>query len=619
MRYTSTTILLFTLFCANYTFASEWHHGLSFFGDLKYPSGFQHFDYVNPDAPKAGEIKMSALGNFDNLNFFIRKGNEPVGMNYDTNALIYERLMFKADDEPASQYGWLAESVRLAQDYSWAEFRLRPEARWHDGVPITAKDVLYTYERLKDEGSPVLRLEFSNALKAEITGPLQIKFYFQRATSPEEAQTVANMYVLPEHYWETRTFNETSLDIPLGSGPYRIAEIEPGRKIIYQRVTDYWGRDIPVMKGRHNFDRVSYDYFSDESVIHEAHKSRVIDSRLEGVAKRWATEYDFPGHRHGYFIKDLIVTERPFGMAWGLILNLRDPKFDDVRIREAIGLAYNFEWSNRVLNHGFYDRVDSFFENSDLAQEGLPSDRELELLEPFRAQVPPRVFTETYVPARTTGRGYARENLLRAAKLLEEAGYEIEDGKLVDAKSREPFTIEFMTVSIYLERFLMPLIASLERLGIESTIRTVEVSQYINRLGKFDFEATLRNYSQTTVPGRELRNYWGSRAADRPYSRNSAGIKDPVVDALIEKMIASRSRGELKAVASALDRVLLWNFYAIPGFFPPGYRYGYWDKFERPKIQARFRSGYYDTWWYSEEKAKKLEEGMKRVNSGGES
>lgn len=604
------------LLCSNTLLASEWRHGMSFFGDLKYPPGFSHLEYANPDAPKTGTIKVPQLGNFDNLNFFIRKGREPSGMDYAQGSYIYDRLMFKVDDEPASQYGWIAESVRLADDYSWVEFRLRGEARWHDGKPITAHDVVYTFRQLKEKGSPVLRLEFAQVADVEVINERQVKFYLRGATSPKPAQSVADMIVLPEHYWSKRAFDETTLEIPLGSGPYRIAEIDPGRKIVYERVDDYWGRDIPVMKGRFNFDEVVYDYFSDENVIHEAHKARVVDARLDGVAKRWATEYDFPGYRHGYFIKDLIVTERPFGMVWGLVFNLRMKKFEDVRVREAIALAYDFEWSNRVLNHGFYDRVDSFFENSDLAHEGLPSAAELELLEPYRGQVPERVFTEPYVPTSTSGRGYPRENLLKAARLLKEAGYEVVDGALVDGETGEPFTVEFLTVSIYLERYLMPLLSALERLGIDTSIRTVEVSQYINRLGKFDFEATLRTYGQTLVPGQELRSYFGSGSANREYSRNSGGIADPVVDDLIERIIGSRSREELIAACHALDRVMLWNFYAVPGFYPPGYRYGYWDKFSRPEIQARFRSGFFDTWWYDEEKARRVEEGMRRVNAG---
>jgi microcin C transport system substrate-binding protein len=422
------------------------------------------------------------------------------------------------------------------------------------------------------------------------------------------------MYVMPEHYWRDREFNKTSLEIPLGSGPYIITQVDPGRKIVYELVEDYWGTDIPVNKGRYNIQTVTYEYFSDEHVIHEAHKAGAMDARLEGVAKRWATEYDFPGYRKGLFIKDLISTERPFGMVFGVFFNLRMAKFQDVQVREALSLAYNFEWSNRVLYHGFYNRVDSFFENSDLAQSGRPSDSELELLEPFRGQIPERVFTDSYHPAETAGLGFERKNLLQAASLLREAGYEVRGGVLVNKQSGIPFTIDFIVVSVYLERSLIPFLANLKRLGIDTRIRTVEVSQFINRLGKFDYEGTIRTYSQTLTPGIELRNYWGTRAADRQYSRNTAGIKNPVVDTLIEKMVAASSREELKTAAHALDRVMLWNFYVIPGYYPPGYRYGYWDKYSRPKTQARFRTGFYDTWWYDEEKAQRVRSGMQQVS-----
>ncbi len=611
MSRVATIIVL--LFCCQSALAGEWRHGLSFFGDLKYPADFAYLEYVNPDAPRAGEIKIPVLGNFDNLNFFLRKGREPAGMEYEAGALIYDRLMFKVDDEPSSQYGWLAEAVRLADDYSWVEFRLREQATWHDGKPVTAADVVFTFEQLKKHGSPILRLEFAQVTKATALDDRHVRFEFRGATSPKPAQTVGNMYVLPAHYWEGREYGETTLEAPLGSGPYRIVAVDPGRKMEYALVDDYWGRDIPVMKGRFNFRRVVYDYFSDENVIHEAHKAGVVDARLEGVAKRWATGYDFPGVERGLFVKDLIETERPFGMVFGVVFNLRLPKFQDRRVREALALAYDFEWSNKVLYHGFYERVDSFFENSDLAQQGLPGEAELALLEPFRDQVPARVFNEVYAPVKTAGRGYARQNLLSAAHLLKEAGYVVQDNVLVNGQTGQPFTIEFITVSVYLERSLMPFLNSLKRLGINTSIRTVEVSQYINRVGRFDFEGSIRTYAQTLTPGTELRNYWGTDAADRHYSRNSPGIKDPVVDALIEKIIGARSRADLIAATRALDRVMLWNFYVIPGYFPPGYRYGYWDKFDKPAVQARFRSGFFDTWWYNAEKARRVEEGMARL------
>ena len=597
--------LLVVFSFATVTVASEKRHGMSFFGNLKYPPDFQHFEYVNPDAPKGGTLRQAQLGNFDTLNDFIRKGRKASGLN-DTSVSIYDRLMADADDEPASQYGWLAETVELADDYSWVTFDLRPEARWHDGKPVTADDVVFTFNQLKKYGNPSTKMGYRDIVEARKTAPLQVTFYFRNATSPKQAQLIGRMHIIPEHYWRERNFNETTLEIPLGSGPYRVVEVDPGHTVTLELVENYWGRDIPVNKGRYNMQTVVYDYFKDEHVIHEAKKVGAVDANQEGVAKRWATEYDFPGFRQGLFIKNLIKTERPAGMIFGVAFNLRKSKFQDIRVREALATAYDFEWSNRVLYHSFYERVDSFFENSDLAQDGLPTKEELELLEPFRDQIPPKVFTDVYKPSVTEGYGYARRNLLRAAQLFRDAGWVVRDNVLVNRKTGEPFTIEFITVSIYLERAMMPFVNAVKRLGIDCQIRTIEVSQYINRLGTHDFGATIITYPQTLTPGIELRTYWGSRSGSRKYSRNVAGIKDPVVDQLIEQVIGSRSRPALITSTRALDRVMLWNYYLIPGYWPPGYRYGYWDKFGRPKIQARFRTGFFDTWWIDSEKAGKI-------------
>ena len=601
---------------ASLTDASEKRHGISFFGDLKYPADFKHFNYVNPDAPKYGTIRQAALGNFDTLNNFIRKGRKAAGLA-DTSVTIYDRLMYDADDEPASQYGWLAETVELADDYSWVVFDLRRQARWHDGEPVTADDVVFTFKQRKKYGDPSTRLRFRDIVRVEKTGSHQVKFHIKDATSPKPAQVIARMHIIPEHYWRHRSFEETTLEIPLGSGPYRVVDVDPGHTVTLELVEDYWGRDIPVNKGRYNVQKVVYDYYKDEHVIHEAKKVGVVDGNQEGVAKRWATEYDFPGYRQGLFIKNLIKTERPWGLNFGVAFNLRKAKFQDIRVREALAAVYDFEWANRVLYHSFYSRVTSFFENSDLAHQGLPSREELELLEPFRDQIPERVFTDVYKPSVTKGYGYARENLLRAARLLKEAGWVISDNVLVNKESGEPFTIEFITVSIYLERGMIPIVNALKRLGIDCQVRTIEVSQYINRLGTYDFDGTIVSYAQTLIPGIELRNYWGSAAASRQYSRNTAGIEDPVVDQLIEKVIGARSRAQLVTATHALDRVLLWNYYLIPGFWPPGYRYGYWDKFGRPKTQARLRTGFFDTWWIDSTKAAKLAAAMQDINSSG--
>lgn len=588
--------------------AAEWRHGLSYFGDLKYPADFDHFEYVNPEAPKGGELRMAQLGNFDSLNAFIRKGRKAAGFSYYTDLMIYDRLMFQADDEPSSYYGWLAESVKLADDYSWVRFRLRDDAFWHDGEPVTVHDVLFTFEQIKAHGSPQLVLEFSQVSEARIVDDREILFTIEDETSPKTAQRLAIMPVAPEHYWRDRRFGETTLEIPLGSGPYRVTDMDPGRSITFELVPDYWGRDIPVNKGRHNIRRVSYDYFTDFHVIIEAAKAGDLDALLETQAKRWATQYDFPGYREGLYIKNLLVTERPLGMALAHIYNLRLERFQDRRVREALTLAYDFEWLNRILMYDFYLRTGSYFSNSNLAARGLPSDLELALLEPFRDQVPEAVFTREFTLPKTEGRGYPRANLLKAARLLGSAGWALnEDDALVHRHTGERFTIEFVTSSSALERTLQPYIANLRQLGIEATVRLMEVSQYIHRVGKFDFEATIRSWPQTPVPGPELRNYWGSDAAGQRYSRNDAGIEDPVVDALIEAILSARTYPELQAGTRALDRVLLWNYYVVPGFYAPGYRYGHWDKYERPAIQATYRTGFFDTWWYDEEKARRVD------------
>jgi|TARA_Y100000310_G_scaffold258345_1_gene266720 microcin C transport system substrate-binding protein len=584
----------------------EISHGLSYYGDLKYPANFTHLDYVNPDAPKGGTLTYPRGGTFNSLNPFIRKGSKPSGMVVGAGQLVYERLMYKSTDEPASFYGNLAEKVELARDYSWVTFYLRPEARWHDGNPLTTEDVVFTFERIKALGSPALKSAYRQIVSVEESGPGQVTFRFKNSRSAKDAQTIAGMLVIPEHVWRDRNFDETTMEIPIGSGPYRIAEIDPGRKITYQRVDDYWGKDLPVNRGRYNFDRITYDYFGDPSVIHEAHKSGAVDVRVEQVSKNWAMLYDFPEVKEGLFIKELIKTESPHGINQGLTFNLRKPKFQDVRVREALSLAYNFEWSNRVLYHGFYRRNVSFFDGTDMASSGLPSEAELELLKPFRDQVPPRVFTEEYRPAVGKEVGYPRENLLRALDLFEQAGWVIRDNQMVNAATGEPFTVELLMVAAALVRTMIPFKAALDRIGIRARVQLTEVSLYRYRLGEFDFEMTTAFWRSAFQPGLRLRTFFHSSTADTKFTYNQAGIKDPAVDALIMKVIRARSRPQLITAARALDRILLWNFYAIPGYVPPGSRYVYWDRFARPENGARYSSGFPDTWWEDTEKTERL-------------
>lgn len=602
------SVLGFFLWCHCQAFAGEWSHALSYFGDTLYEDGFTHLDYVDPDAPKGGTVTLPVRGIFDSLNPFIRKGRLPLGLRYTAEVLTHDRLMYFSQDEPSTQYGLLAEAVRLGGDFSTVDFRLRAGARWHDGKPVTVDDVLFTFDQIKAEGSPVLKQEFQQVTRAEIIGEREIRFYIDNAIGPKTAQSIANLIVLPRHYWTKREFNQTTLEPPLGSGPYRITEIVPGRRITYERVEEYWGRDIPVMKGKYNFDIVRYEYFTSEHSLDEALKAGVVDAKHENVSKRWAVEYDFPAVRIGHFKKNLIRTERPPSLTLGIALNLRIPKLQDVRVREAIALAYNYGFSSRVLFHDFYHRSDSVFAGTDLAQRGLPSEAELELLEPIRDQVPERVFTEIYVPP---GKSYGipREYLLAAARLLREAGYVVVDGKQVDRETGEPLTIDFITSSRSGIRSYIPVSESLRRIGIHATTRLVESAQYLNRLGTYDFEVTYTTLPYSLVPGQELQQFFGSSAADHDHGLNRFGVKDPAVDYLIEQVVLAGTRDELIAAARALDRVLLWNFYVIPRFYAPGHRYAHWDKFGFPETTPRFHSGFFDTWWYSERKAARIRSG----------
>lgn len=601
-------VLLFVglTLCPTLVLARSKSHGLSYFGDLKYPPDFKHFEYVNPDAPKGGAMRTQTR-QFDSLNPFIRKGTAPTGLLGQGTA-VFERLMTDADDEPSSLYGVIAESVEVADDFSWISFDLREQARWHDGVPITVDDVIFSYETFRDEGSPNTRMQMRDVLGAEQSGPRTVTFHLRPSRTARLAQSVARMFVIPKHYWATRDFDKTTLEPPLGSGPYRVVDVSNGVRIDYERVDDWWGKDLPVNVGRYNFDRVRYEAFGNEELATEAIKAGVIDAKSELVSKIWAIGYDFEGHDKGLFVRNLIKTRRPQGMQYGLMFNLRNPMYQDVRVREALSYAYDFEWANRVLFYDFYGRTYSFFTNSEMAATELPSSEELALLEPYRGEVPDRVFSEAYKPTPTTGTGVPRANLLKADRLLEAAGWIVNDrGERVSRDTGEQLSVDYITVSIYNERSIQPYIANLNKLGIRAQIRAIEASQYINRLGTRDFDATIVNYPQTMVPGLELRSYYGSRSGAQNYGRNIAGIDDPVVDALIEKIIAATSYGEMVTAGRALDRVMLWNFYAIPGYYPPGYRYVYWDKYGVPDASELTRSGFFDLWWYDKAKAARVE------------
>ncbi|MBI5165721.1 MAG: ABC transporter substrate-binding protein [Magnetospirillum sp.] len=550
-------------------------HGIAMHGAVAYTPGFRHFAYVNPQAPKGGELRLAAPGTFDNLNPYIVKGVEAAGAG-----LPFETLMAASADEPFSMYGLIAESVETPPDRAWAAFTLRKEARWHDGTPITPDDVIFSLDILKTKGEPNYRFYYAAVLKAEKTGERTVRFTFKPGDNRELPLILGEMPVLPKHYWQGRDFAATTQEPPLGSGPYRIAGFESGRWIAYERVKDYWGAALPVRVGFNNFDRIRYDYYRDSTVALEALKAGEYDFREENESKKWATAYeDWAALKTGAAVKERLDNRNPAGMQ-AFAMNLRRPLFADVRVRRALAYAFDFEWTNKTLFYGQYRRSESFFANSELAAAGLPSPAELTVLEPLRAQVPPEVFTTPYHAPATEADGSVRPNLRRAMALLEEAGWRVVDGRLV--KDGLPFRFEILLNSPTFERVMLPFARNLARLGIEAAVRTVDPTQYVNRVRGFDFDMIVHSWGQSLSPGNEQAMYWSSEAADSPGSRNVVGIKNPAVDALIAAVIAAPDRDSLVARTRALDRVLLWNHYVIPQWHIGYDRVAYWNKFGRP-------------------------------------
>ena len=541
----------------------DWRHGLSLYGDLKYKPGFKHFDYVNPNAPKGGVVRETALGTFDNFNPVVAdiKGSMAAGLG-----LVFENLTTSAFDEVSSAYGLLAESVSHPDDFSSVTYRLRPQAKWHDGRPVTAEDVIFSFNAYKQH-SPRFSLYYQHVTKIEKTGERDVTFTFDAPGNREMPQIVGELTVLPKHWFEgtdssgkTRDVGTQSLEPPLGSGPYRIKEFVPGHTIVYERVKNYWGKDFPVNIGRNNFDEVRIEYFRDTTIALEAFKADQFDWRIENVARSWATAYDFPAVADKRVVKEEFPI-RSSGIMQAFVLNTRRAKFADPRVRRAFNLALDFEEMNKQFFFSQYKRIASYFEGTELASSGLPTGLELEILETVRNEVPKEVFTTEYKNPVNGNPEAVRNNLREATRLLREAGYEIRNQKLVNAKSGEAVDVEFLLESPVFERFVLFYKPSLERLGIGVTIRTVDDSQYENRTRAFDFDIIVNNWPQSLSPGNEQRGDWGSRAADRPGSRNFIGIKDPAVDKLIDRLVFAKSREELVAATRALDRVLLMNHY----------------------------------------------------------
>ena len=565
-------------------------HGLSLFGDVKYPADFKHFDYVNPDAPKGGTVRMPAMGAFDSLNPFILKGQPAGGVG-----LIYDSLMSSSLDEPSTEYGLLVEKVDVPSDFSFVTFYLRPEARWHDGKPVTPEDVIWTFNTLKEKGRPIYRYYYANVVEAEKVGDRAVKFIFSEGGNRELPQIMGQLTILPKHYYEDVPFEETSLKPPLGSGPYRVAEVSPGRRLVMERVEDYWGKDLPVNVGQNNFDRYVFEYFRDTTVMFEAFKGDQYDIHVESSSKNWAIGYDFPAIKAGKVKKEELTIESAEPMQ-AFVLNTRRNKFSDPRVRQAFNYAFDFEWANKNLFYGQYSRVGSYFQNTEMMASGIPEGEELKLLEPFKDQLPDDLFSKPYENPKTDGSGNNRSNLRRAKQLLDEAGWTIEEGVLTGPNG-EQMEVEFLLRQPNFERIVAPFIKGLERLGVKATIRTVDTSQYQNRMDKFDFDIAVGSWLQSLSPGNEQREYWSSAAADREGSRNLPGIKDPVVDALIDKIIFAKDREALVTASRALDRVLLWGHYVVPQWYTPATRLAYWNRFDHPAKPPRYSLGIPSTWW----------------------
>jgi len=570
-------------------------------GTPKYKADYTHLDYTNPDAPKGGVLKNSAIGTFDSLNPFIIKGTPAAGLTYLGQSLIYDALMEQSNDEPFSMYGLLAETIEYdTEDKSWVAFNLNPAAKWADGKPVTADDVVWTFNTLVEKGTPFFKAYYGDVTKVEATSPTRVKFTFAHADNAELPLILSQLSILPKHFWEQegRDIGATSLEFPMGSGPYKIEKVDAGRSITYKRRDDYWGKDLPINKGRFNFDQMVYDYYKDSNVALEAFFAGEYDYRIENVAKLWETGYDAPPVKDGRIIKEEIHHKRPQGMQ-GFLYNLRRPVFKDKNVRKALAYAFDFEWSNKQFAYGGYKRTDSYFENSDLAAEdGLPKGRVLEILEQYRGKIPDDVFTARYEPPKTDGSGNLRGNLRTAMKFLDDAGYKVgKDGIRVNEKTGQRLEFEIVDSNPLFERWVLPFIANLKKIGVQANFRVLDPAQYQNRMNDFDYDMTIGTIPQSDSPGNEQRDFWASVKADIPGSRNYIGVKDPVIDDLIEKIIQAPSREELVALCRALDRILLSGYYVIPHWHIDYWRVAYWSKLERPKHLSDLTPAIGDTWW----------------------
>ena len=587
--------------------APRHNHALSLIGEPRYPADFKQFDYVNPDAPKGGLVRLSDVGGFDTLNPVLYKGEPAAGLGF-----AFESLMADSLDEPSTSYGLIAEWASYPEDYSSVTFKLRDEARWHDGKKITPEDVIYSLE-VNKAANPRMGLYYKNVSRAEATGENEVTFYFDVKNNRELPMIMGQLTILPKHYWTGKDASgnerdpmKTTLEPPLGSGPYRIKEVKPGRSISFERVADYWGKDLPVNAGQWNYDEIRFEYYRDETVAFESFKAGNLDYWQETSAKNWAIAYDFAALNNGFVRRQAVPVERTQSMQC-FVLNLRRAQFQDRRVRQAFSLAYDFEWANKNLFYDQYARVGSYFEGSELAApKALPEGRELEILNEVKDGVPTEVFTEIHQNPANDTPDAMRGNLRKAVTLLKEAGWEVKNGVLTNVKTGQAMTIEFLLVSPLFERIVQPYLRNLERLGIRGTIRLVDSAQYTRRLDGFDYDIVVGNFAQSESPGNEQRDFWGSDAADREGSTNLIGVKSPAIDTLIDRVIFAKDRAELVAATRALDRVLLWNEFVVPQWYSPTVRIAYWDRYGQPKVLPGQTPGFFQVWWFDQALAAKL-------------
>lgn len=580
-------------------------HALAMHGEPKYPSGFKHFDYVNPKAPKGGKLKLGAQGTFDSFNPFIAKGTPADRIN-----LIYDTLTVQSGDEAFTRYGLLAKRIEIPKDRSWVIYHLHKNAYFHDGHSITAEDVVFSFNILRDKGSPIFQSYYQQVETITALSDYKVKFTFNGDINRELALIVGGFAVMPAHYWKDREFDESSLEIPLGSGPYQISKVNPGRSLTLSRVKNYWAKDLPINKGLYNFDEIQLDYYKDAVVLLEALKAGQYDARVENSSKQWATGYTGTAIDLGLLKRGEIAHENPTGMQ-AFIMNLRNPLFKDLRVRKALNYAFDYEWTNKNLFYNAYTRTQSFFSNSELASTGLPNQEEIELLSPFRQQLPQELFTSPFQLPVSNADGYNRKNLRQSVRLLREAGWHVEKNQLINNQTGQAFRFEILLVQPGFERIVNPYVKALKKLGIIVNVRHVEVSQYINRLRSFDFDMIVGSIGQSLSPGNEQIEFWHSSKAGVQGSRNLMGLADPVVDSLVEAIVAAPDRESLILQTRALDRVLLHNYYVIPQWHIGSHRLAYWDKFGRPvttpKYDPDFSLGLY-TWWSEPKKLKRLTE-----------